>query len=521
MALALGAREVPGWSAAEDELARGLPSLPPDSEDIRDLKRAIRAGNDPLGEQFCWHRSAAERRKLGATYTPAAIVTTMLDWAARRGTPERVVDPGAGSGRFMLEAGRRFPAAQLLGIEVDPVASIVARANLAASGLARRSTLCHGEYQATPLAPVQGRTLFTGNPPYVRHHLIPREKKEWLVRESKKLGLKASQLAGLHVHFILATRLKAQDGDYGAFIASAEWLDVNYGKLVRELLLSELGGVSVVLMEPKSLPFKEAATTAAIMTFEVGSKRPALSLKCVENPEELRRLNGGNRVSKKDLRLAKGWSCFTRAPCEKPGGFIELGDLCRVHRGQVTGANGVWIAGPHAQGLPESVLFPAITRAKELFDAGQTLTDASRLRRVVDLPQDLDELGEDEKGAVERFLTQAKKMNAHRSYIAQNRRAWWSVGLRAPAPILATYMARRPPAFVRNAARARHLNIAHGLYPRETMSRALCCALVAYLSRQTDVAFGRTYAGGLTKFEPREMERIPIPPPSALLEGVS
>ena len=38
-------------------------------------------------------------------------------------------------------------------------------------------------------------------------------------------------------------------------------------------------------------------------------------------------------------------------------------------------------------------------------------------------------------------------MNADQSHVARHRRAWWSVGLKAPAPILCTYVARRPPAF--------------------------------------------------------------------------
>ena len=32
---------------------------------------------------------------------------------------------------------------------------------------------------------------------------------------------------------------------------------------------------------------------------------------------------------------------------------MELGELFRVHRGQVTGANAVWIAGPQSRELPE------------------------------------------------------------------------------------------------------------------------------------------------------------------------
>jgi len=37
--------------------------------------------------------------------------------------------------------------------------------------------------------------------------------------------------------------------------------------------------------------------------------------------------------------------------------------------------------------------------------------------------------------------------------------------------------------------------------------------LVRGLRRTVSVADGRTYAGGLTKFEPREMERLCVPDP--------
>ena len=72
-------------------------------------------------------------------------------------------------------------------------------------------------------------------------------------------------------------------------------------------------------------------------------------------------------------------------------------------------------------------------------------------------------------------------------------------------------MARRPPAFVRNLAGARHVNVAHGIYPREPLPDDLLNALTASLRSGVSVTQGRTYAGGLTKFEPSEMERIPIP----------
>ena len=80
-------------------------------------------------------------------------------------------------------------------------------------------------------------------------------------------------------------------------------------------------------------------------------------------------------------------------------------------------------------------------------------------------------------------------------------------------------MARRPPAFVLNRAGARHINIAHGLYPRQRLSDKVLTSLVDYLAVATNVSDGRTYAGGLTKFEPREMERLLVPDIDLLEQG--
>jgi hypothetical protein len=199
-----------------------------------------------------------------------------------------------------------------------------------------------------------------------------------------------------------------------------------------------------------------------------------------------------------------------------PEGHIELGELARVHRGTVTGANNIWVIRRGDHRLPDSVLRPSVTKARELFAVGDDLTDPSLLRLVIDLPVDLDELGTDERRAVERFLQRPDVKKAKAGYIASNRRAWWSVGLREPAPILATYMARRPPTFVRNLAGVGHINIAHGIYPREPLSDRVIANLAAHLRVTARLGQGRTYAGGLTKFEPREMERLPVPVPDIL-----
>lgn len=519
LAVALGARDVSGWTDAEEALVRGLPVAP--KAHVAEALAQIRSGNDPLGDTFCTLRNSVERRSSGATYTPSPIVSAMTAWATTHGPIARVVDPGAGSGRFSVSAGRALPRAELIAVETDPMAALLARAHLAAAGLASRASVLTDDYRGLTLPPLaKGRTLFVGNPPYVRHHLLGPKWKAWMTTTARSHGMTSSQLAGLHVHFFLATLEHARPGDLGVFVTASEWLDVNYGQVVRDMLLGGLGGRSIHIVDPKAMPFPDAITTAAITCFEVASKPTAIYMRSVENVADLAGLDGGHPVRRDRLAIAPRWSVFTKPAVDTREGFVELGELCRVHRGQVTGANDVWIAGEHAADLPGAVLFPTVTKARELFGAGSELSDPSTLRRVVDLPADLDLFDKDERKLVEKFLRFAREHGAHNAFTAKHRKSWWSVGLREPAPILATYMARRPPAFVRNRAAVRHINIAHGLYPREPLSERVLRRLAAYLSHGTSLSQGRTYAGGLTKFEPKEMARLLVPSPDALsMEG--
>ena len=520
LAVALGAEDAGGFTDSEAALVAKERDGRPLASEVREIRALIRAGADPLGDAYCTIRSPEDRRPLGQTYTPNQIVDSMLHWASDQGTPKRVVDPGAGSGRYLLAAGRQFPKAHLHGADIDPLATIMLRANLAASGLARRASVHLGDYRNLRLEEIDAPTLYIGNPPYVRHHQISAEWKTWLLTTARQRGLDASALAGLHVHFFLATAEHGRPGDYGAFITSSEWLDVNYGKLVRQLLLDGLGGESLHILEPDTIPFADAATTGAITCFKVGEPTSKMKVRRVKSVDDLGRLSKGRAVSRERLAEASRWSVLTRVTPKLPDGFIELGELCRVHRGTVTGANDVWVQRSTDLNLPAQVLFPSVTKARELFGAGARLGTTESLRMVVDLPVDLSVFPDAERKQIETFLRAAKAKRVHEGYVASNRKAWWSVGLREPAPILATYMARRPPAFVRNDADARHINIAHGLYPRQDTPTPILDKLAEYLRTAVTLAQGRTYAGGLVKFEPKEMERIPVPSMEMLTQGV-
>ncbi len=506
-------------SCAESELIEAADqSLRP--SDLEDLATVIRAGEDPLGASFARLRSTAQRRKLGATYTPAALVGPMSEWLAHFKRAARVVDPGAGSARFLCAVGRYLPDAQLMAVEIDPLAALTARANLTVLGFDGRSVVDTSDYRALRLPSIPSPTAFVGNPPYLRHHDIAPGWKSWLRERSADLGLKASALAGLHVHFLLATAHLAETGDFGVFVTSSEWLDVGYGQLARELFAGPLGGLSIHILDARTQAFADAATTATVMAFDVGERQQRVRVRKIRDTEDLRGLAGGESFSPGELRAQRRWSALLEPRVSIPSGFVALGDFCRVHRGAVTGANATWVTKQGDPRLPSSVLVPAVTKASELFglESG-VLAGCGDLRAVIDLPEDLDILDADARALVERFLRAARRAGAASGYIARHRKPWWSVKLRSPAPLLATYMARRPPAFVRNLAAARNLNTVHGIYPMESLSEEALCSLTRVLRDRATLSGGRTYAGGLTKFEPSEMERIMVPPPIWLESG--
>ena len=272
-----------GAVAAELASKRGpLAARPPKRGLVEALRDQIRAGDDPLGEAFCRIRTPQQRRNQGATYTPPAIVDNMLEWTARHKTPARIVDPGAGSGRFILAAARRFPEAALVAVETDPLAILILQANAEVLGLSGRLTIEEIDYRDLSLRPVDGATLFIGNPPYVRHHRIDAEWKNWFAHTAAKHGLRASKLAGLHIHFFLKSLELARPGDYGAYITAAEWLDVNYGSVLRHALADGLGGLALHLLSPTAAPFPDALTSAAITCWEAGHHGSSVAVRTIE-----------------------------------------------------------------------------------------------------------------------------------------------------------------------------------------------------------------------------------------------
>jgi tRNA G46 methylase TrmB len=144
---------------------------------------------DAEAESFRARTSPQSRREQGITFTPDWLVECMLERAAAGATFDTIVDAGAGTGRFALAAARRFPRASVIAVELNDDLVEVLQRKVRAAGPGARIRVIAADYRSLSLEP-QGRTLFVGNPPYVRHHDIDEAWKRWYTMACRRRASK-------------------------------------------------------------------------------------------------------------------------------------------------------------------------------------------------------------------------------------------------------------------------------------------------------------------------------------------
>jgi hypothetical protein len=359
----------------------------------------------------------------------------------------------------------------------------------------------------------RGRTLYVGNPPYVRHHEIEPPWKQWYQAGMAALGIPASQLGGLHAHFLLRIHQLMRPGDRTLLVTAAEWLDNRYGGALRQLLAGPAGLSldELWLADTGTRVFDDALVSACVLGALAAPSAADATVRC-----GLLRDKAMQAVRTRPLAwfgTQPRWSDACRPhDLQLPAG-IEVGEWLRVVRGQVTGMNAAWVLPAGDTSLPAELTLPSVTRASEIIDGVVIQPDApARLKRVINLPPDLDTLPAPLREAADAALARARASGAHLGFIARTRRAWYAVEMRQPPLGFVSYMARRAPVFRANPHRVSYLNIAHGLYPREGVALPPLDRLFEYLNTHTRLESGRVYGGGLAKFEPSDVMRLRFPP---------
>jgi release factor glutamine methyltransferase len=140
--------------------------------------------------------------------TETLVEAVVREFAPRRHAPLRLLDLGAGSGAILCALLKEFDAATGVAVDLSPAAAAMARANLAACGLATRSQVAVASWGE---ALCERFDVVVSNPPYIAHAEIgglAREVKDHdpaLALDGGSDGLDAYRAIGPQLAALLAT----------------------------------------------------------------------------------------------------------------------------------------------------------------------------------------------------------------------------------------------------------------------------------------------------------------------------
>ena len=196
-------------------------------------------------EGLAAHVTAARRSQHGVYFTPAPIVTRVLDALARlvpRRGPVRVIDPACGAGAFLVQAAERFPQAELVGLELDPVSARLCRERVPRA----RVVVANALTDELALPDDEVFEVWVGNPPWNGTSPLLKDRaawervSAWLPREFTLQ--RGTSLREDYVFFLLlaARRLSRRGRGALGFVTSSTLLDAYAFAPVRGALSSML-----------------------------------------------------------------------------------------------------------------------------------------------------------------------------------------------------------------------------------------------------------------------------------------
>jgi len=319
------------------------------------------------------------------------------------------------------------------------------------------------------------------------------------------------------------------------WLIPGEFMDVNYGRVLKEYLGTRVRLDRIHRFRPEDVQFTDALVSSVVVWFRKAPVSPSHTVELTDGGT-LTKPEASRRVPIAHLGSRERWSTFFFAERARRSSTLKLGDLFKIQRGIATGANEFFIL-PElvAAELPREVLKPLLPpprylKTNEILAEPNGDPSISPRSFLLDVRLPIDKVRE-RYGVVADYLESGASRFAAR-YLCRSRRQWYEQEVRAPAPLLCTYMGRSgkrgtPFRFIMNHSTAIATNVYLMLYPRARLVEA--CKKNPQLMRQLwqrlDVlaaelfsSLSRVYGGGLHKFEPTELGELPVDSLSDLID---
>lgn len=465
-----------------------------------------------------WHEREKLRDK-GQFWTPQWVAEAMVSYVIKE--TNLLFDPAAGRGAFFNALLNVNASITYLGIDIDQDV-------LEDEIYQQKGCLVElRDFMQNP--PQQKFKAIVGNPPYIRHHRIDQESKQFLKKLFTKItGFTIDGRAGYHIYFLIQALNLLDDHGRLAFIMPADICEGIFAEKLWQWITDNYCLESVIMFAENATPFPNVDTNAVILLIK--KTKPIKTIKWVIAKQAncsdllnfvqsgLQNCNYSTlEIIDRDLTeaLATGLS---RPQCNYHNSRYRLHDFAKVMRGIATGANEFFFLTKQQVDqfkIPDQFLKLAIGRTKDITGDKITIDDLKVLQeknrptfllsinRNHDLPE-----------SVVKYLERGEKLNLFNRSLIKQRPYWYKMEYREVPPILFAYLGRRKLRFIKNEAGIVPLTAFLCVYPifsDEIYITNLWQALNHPDTIDNLKFVGKSYGSGAIKVEPRSLDRVAIP----------
>lgn len=491
-------------------------------------------------------KTGEARNQMGQFATPTALARDILKHGVNLlggKEPIRFFDPAIGTGSFysaLLSVADQSSIGNALGYEIDPHYGIPAGEIWGEHDLEiRLKDFVKAEPGSEDIS-----NLIICNPPYVRHHHIDADvKSDIQLRTQAACGVEINGLSGLYCYFMGLSHKWMLPGAIAGWLVPSEFLGVNYGRRLKQYLMTKVTLLQVHRFDPENVQFDDALVSSAVVWFRNTAPSDDHEVTfsyggTLSRPEMTR------QIQLSELSPDAKWTRYPQNAVEKTSAKTTLGDLFDIKRGLATGDNKFFIMDEErirSLGLPMECFCPVLPGSRYLPN-DEILADNEGLpvieKRLFLLNTQLSEEEiEDKYPALKSYLDGGKlgEKPVSARYLCRSRRPWYSQENRPPAPIVCTYMGRsrngaKPFRFILNHSNATACNVYLMLYPKGRFAEGvkqrpdILKGVWEFLNKVDPaqlLGHGRVYGGGLHKLEPKELRGFPADDLLAALPGIA
>lgn len=452
-------------------------------------------------------------KKLGQFFTPEIVANFMAKWVAHNS--KVILDPAVGNAIFFDEIRKHNINCKLYGYEIDSEILEHFKCNNAFNII--NEDFLQSEWNSQ----------YDGiicNPPYNRFQFID-NRKQILNKFENKTGIKFSGYTNQYILFLIKAIYQLNKKGKLAFIIPAEFMNSQYGKEIKKILISNRLLKTIIYFDSTSI-FDNAVTTSCILLLDKTPKKEAefIRLTTINDISSLdiynsRLSNNSQLVTYQTLDKFDKWQPILIGEIPKKyRNTVKLKKYANVARGIATGDNKFFIFNKNKiqqNNLSNYFFTECISRSCDVTKPIFTFKELDELKKT-NKPVfilTLDSNKEYHEYNLQLYIKYGEEIGTNKKYLTSHRKKWYCTELKPIAPIWITTANRKEIKVVRNVAKILNLTTFHGMYIKPEKSNyinILFSYLLTPIAQNLLKQNKKELGNGLEKFQPGDLNEAYI-----------